>query len=144
MGTIEARVRGLLCRAARGALAELAWFAVISFLVGVAAVFAAIAAYQALLLVWPPWAAAAALAGGALVFAGLSAVLRKCRRRVPVKADTAATGMAEDIVGDLSELTDAAVQATLVQYRKDPAGTLIGAVAVGAIIGLLDPRPPRR
>lgn|GEM_PF-1192542 len=119
---------------------EAIWLAVIAAFVAGGAVFAVIAIYLGLLTVWAPWLAALATAGGALVLALLAAWSRMRVRKTPAKPVADPSEIIDRLADDLSNLSDAAQAAALDQYRKDPAGTLVAAVAVGAIIGFLRPR----
>ena len=119
---------------------EAIWLTVIAALVAGGAVFAVIAIYLGLLTVWAPWLAALATAGGALVLALLAAWSRMRVRKTLAKPVADPSEIIDRLGDDLSNLSDAAQAAALDQYRKDPAGTLVAAVAVGAIIGLLRPR----
>lgn len=119
---------------------EAIWLTVVAALVAGGAVFAVIAIYLGLLTVWEPWLAALATAGGALVLASLVALSRMRLRKTPAKPVADPSEIIDRLGEDLSNLSEAAQAAALDQYRKDPAGTLVAAVAVGAIIGLLRPR----
>ena len=139
-GTIDRAVRSAMRQMVRRAIRETVWFVAIAALVIAGVVFALVAAYQALLIVWPPWGAALACAGAAFAAALLAALVRVSgtdrRPPPPIPAEEAV----EALNDDLSRVAESAKQAALDQYRKDPAGTLAGAVAIGAIIGLLKPR----
>lgn len=145
-GTLRGEVRRLV----RGAVGEIVRSLALAALFVAAAAFALFAAFQALLLVWPAWAAAAAVATG-LVFVGLVVVLagyiRSSGRSQPaagpggISADRL-EALLDSLLGEASDLTGAARRAAVAQYRKDPAGSLMAAAAVGTIVGLLD--TPRR
>lgn len=133
MHSVRRRVIGCVFR-------EAIWLAVIVVLVAGGAVFAVIAIYQSLLTIWEPWLAALATAGGALILALLVAWSRTQMRKTPARPVAEPVDIIDRLGDDLSDLSEAAQAAALDQYRKDPAGTLVGAVAVGAIIGLLRQR----
>lgn len=132
--TVGRRVTGIVLR-------EVVWIVVIAVLAATGVIFGVIAAYLALLTVWPSWAAALACAGGALALALLAFALR-CAGLASRPGAVRPVGNVIDALGeDFSDLRESAKNAALEQYRNDPVGTLAGAVAVGAIIGLLKPRP---
>lgn len=147
---IGGALRGETERLVRCAVGEIVRSVALASLFVGAAVFSLIAAFQALLLVWPAWAAAAAIGAGLLV-AGLIAVLpglirtRDRSRPSPLSAAGGAAGLdslLDALLGEAGDLTTSAKRAAIEQYRHDPAGSLMAAAAVGTIVGLLD--APRR
>ena len=145
-GTLRGEVRRLV----RSAVGEIARSLALAALLVAAAAFALFAAFQALLLVWPAWAAAAAVAAGLLVIGLVVVLAGYIRRSARSRAADSPGGipaerleaLLDSLLGEASDLTGAARRAAEAQYRKDPAGTLMAAAAVGTIVGLLD--APRR
>ncbi len=140
LATLDAALRDVRRRFIGCVFREAIWLTVIAALVGGGTVFGVIAVYQGLLTIWEPWLAAIATAGTALIMALLVARMRTLRTKTPAKPLAEPGDIIDRLGDDLSDLSESAQAAALDQYRKDPAGTLIGAVAVGAIIGLLRPR----
>lgn len=154
MGAIDAIIATLRNEArsiVSGAADELFWKLAIAAVVLVIVVFALIGVFQALLLVWPAWAAAAAIAVGLTVLLLIAWAIRSARRRNAARAAAAASAdrlaftleEAETLFGEAMKLTGDARDFAVGRYRRDPAGSLIAAVAVGAIVGMLD-KPRRR
>ena len=138
---------GVVSRLARAAVhcgvdafaREAAFLGVAGVLFAVAVVAALVAGYQALATVWEPYWAAFAIAGTAFVVAALTLGLRAfVRRPSTISAGESPADLLAEILGsDGGEFAQAALDEAEAQYRKDPAGFLVVAVAAGFIAGIL-------
>ena len=137
---VRREVRRCLAAVAR----DVALLAAAGLFAALALIAALFAGYQALLTVWPSYWAAAAIAGGALVLAGIALAVvagggrprrRASRRRAEEDLETIAAALR----GDTATLTRSALDEAEARYRSDPAAALAAAAALGLVAGLLWP-----
>lgn len=121
----------------------------------VALIAALVAAYQALLIVWPPYWAAAAIAGGALAIVLLAFLVlrggnggKRSGGKSPggrpadgARADEIAALIAA-LKGDTATVARSALDEAEERYRRDPMSALAAAAAAGLMAGLLWPDGP--
>jgi archaellum biogenesis protein FlaJ (TadC family) len=143
----------------RCAAAEILWMLAIVAIAAGTVVFALLAAYDALRLVWPAWAAAGGiavllavlLAIACMLRAGVRAAqMRRARRRQEAARQAAIASVGDSlegvgaVVADVLRTSGDARRAAETHYRRSPASSLLAAAAAGAVVGLLSGsrRPP--
>ena len=144
IGTITDIAKRTVQDAVGAAVRDVAALMIATLFGAIAVVAGLVALYFALVTVWPPYWAAAAIAG--LMLAGILIVfaVRSAMAARPVPEPAPALPQIEDLaaslLGDTGALARTALDEAEARYRRDPAGALVAAAAIGVIAGLMQPK----